>query len=422
MSGFMLCNIPQDETPLGFKDQEPFAANGRCSWRRCPASLVHPAFGEAIANLALPASELQRADWDLYHECAEATLSSCCLPFLARTLNSTRRNFDRNLARSMVIALCGGVCILSSFCHLLCPRHLAGDGILPQYGSQSAKEDDIAHEQSFIEDETAINHTSETNGWRHSGKLPGRQDHLVHRVWTCPALQQSERLREQDVQGQRGAWIGSLEFKRMQASAELQMLEYYRIMLRKQQDEEDPTLHFSTMPLAALEVVGNELRFALHHALVPALRAAMSFIGMRAEHCSPMCRLGAFWFEETACAARLGCVELRGDADIEECRAGAALLRAFLHLVKGLNTSQAELIAVLDEHASKASVPHMQSLRPLPEPVLLRAGIPHVLVSNDRCSPPQSIRVVPSSFLTVCSHAPTLDCAAKCCRLPIQVD
>ena len=50
----------------------------------------------------------------------------------------------------------------------------------------------------------------------------------------------------------------------------------------------------------------------------------------------------------TACAARLGCVELRRNASMEERRAGAALLRAFVHLVKRLQASQAELKAVLD--------------------------------------------------------------------------
>ena len=80
--------------------------------------------------------------------------------------------------------------------------------------------------------------------------------------------------------------------------------------------------------------------------------------------CSFMCRLGAFWYEETACAARLGCVELRRNASVEERRAGAAMLRTFLHLVKRLQASQAELKAVLKREISQASAPHMQPARP----------------------------------------------------------
>ena len=104
--------------------------------------------------------------------------------------------------------------------------------------------------------------------------------------------------------------------------------------------------------------------------------------------CSPMCRLGAFWYEETACAARLGCVELRRNASVEERRAGAAMLRAFLHLVKRLQASQAELKAALDAQTSQASA---QPARPLPDAALFRAGIPHVLVSDGRCRSPQSL-------------------------------
>ena len=74
MSGFKLCSIMQAGIPEDFMSGLPLAANGRCSKRRCPAPLVHPAFGEAIASLALPASELEPDDWDLYYACAEAML------------------------------------------------------------------------------------------------------------------------------------------------------------------------------------------------------------------------------------------------------------------------------------------------------------------------------------------------------------
>ena len=104
--------------------------------------------------------------------------------------------------------------------------------------------------------------------------------------------------------------------------------------------------------------------------------------------CSPLCRLGAFWHEVTVCAARLGCVELRRNASMEERRAGAALLRAFLHLMKRLQTFQAELNALLEGQASQASASHMQTARPLPDAALFRAGIPHVLVSSCRCGLP----------------------------------
>ena len=73
---------------------------------------------------------------------------------------------------------------------------------------------------------------------------------------------------------------------------------------------------------------------------------------------------------------------------MEERRAGAALLRAFLHLVKGIETSQAELKVAFDEHFGQASVLHMQPPRLLPDAALFRAGIPHALVSDGRCDPP----------------------------------
>ena len=72
MSGFKLCSIMQAGIPEDFMSGLPLAANGRCSKRRCPAPLVHPAFGEAIASLALPASELEPDNWDFYYACAEA--------------------------------------------------------------------------------------------------------------------------------------------------------------------------------------------------------------------------------------------------------------------------------------------------------------------------------------------------------------
>ena len=76
------------------------------------------------------------------------------------------------------------------------------------------------------------------------------------------------------MQGQLGAWVGSLEFKRMQASAELEMIAYYRLMLQKERN--NPAVHFSSVPSAALEVVGNELRFAPHHSRL-------------LEHCQQLC-------------------------------------------------------------------------------------------------------------------------------------
>ena len=116
-----------------------------------------------------------------------------------------------------------------------------------------------------------------------------------------------------------------------------------------------------------------------------------------------MCRLGAFWYEVTACAARLGCVELRNNASIDERRAGAALLRAFFRLMKGLETSQAELKAALERQITQVSAPHMQPARPLPDAALFRAGIPHVLVSDGRCKSIQSVRVYPPNCNYICS-------------------
>ena len=72
MSVFELCSILQAGIPEDFMSGLPLAANGQCAKRRCPAPLVHPAFGEAVASLALPASELEPDDWDFYYACAEA--------------------------------------------------------------------------------------------------------------------------------------------------------------------------------------------------------------------------------------------------------------------------------------------------------------------------------------------------------------
>ena len=109
VSGCMLCHITQDNKPLKFSDQEPFAANGRCSWRRCPAPLVHPAFGEAIANLALPASELEPADWELYYDCAEAKLSCCWSPLQHGHVIAIRQDLHGIIACDMVTAFCGNL-------------------------------------------------------------------------------------------------------------------------------------------------------------------------------------------------------------------------------------------------------------------------------------------------------------------------
>ena len=77
MSGSKLCARPQAGIPEDFVSGLPLAAIGRGAKRRCPAPLVEPAFGEAIVSLALPASELEPADWELYYACAEAMLWSC---------------------------------------------------------------------------------------------------------------------------------------------------------------------------------------------------------------------------------------------------------------------------------------------------------------------------------------------------------
>ena len=69
-----------------------------------------------------------------------------------------------------------------------------------------------------------------------------------------------------------------LEIKRLQASAELQMLVYYFDMLQTQQTSQ--IMESSTMPCATLEVVGNELRFGPHLRFPLHLPAALPFIGM----------------------------------------------------------------------------------------------------------------------------------------------
>ena len=118
----MLCNIVQGAEPLEFRDEEPFAANGRCSWQRCPAPLIHPAFAEAIADLALPASELEPADWELYNGCAEAMLLCCWSSLqrghMSRVMHDTasRGDYLGKIASSLVIALCGNLYNMSGFC------------------------------------------------------------------------------------------------------------------------------------------------------------------------------------------------------------------------------------------------------------------------------------------------------------------
>ncbi len=47
-------------------------------------------------------------------------------------------------------------------------------------------------------------------------------------------------------------------------------------------------------------------------------------------------RLGAFWFERTVSAARLGLAEFRIDGALEERRPAAALLRSWIALVREL--------------------------------------------------------------------------------------
>ena len=151
--------------------------------------------------------------------------------------------------------------------------------------------------------------------------------------------------------------------------------------------------------------------------------------------CSPMCRLGAFWYKETACAARLGCVELRRNASVEERRAGAAMLRAFLHLVKRLQASQTELKAALNAQTSQASA---QPARQLLDAALFRAGIPHVLVSDGRCGFPQILSFFRLTCSFICSKlkesqifsvmygqgglaiwqgCPMRDCQRECCLI-----
>ena len=127
----MLRNVVQDGDPLGFRDEEPFAANGRCLWHRCPAPLVHPAFAEAIADLALPASELEPADWELYNGCAEAMLL-CCWSLLQRGHDTASRgDYHESIASSIVVALCGNLYnIAAPARHCKLRRH-AGTGILP---------------------------------------------------------------------------------------------------------------------------------------------------------------------------------------------------------------------------------------------------------------------------------------------------
>ncbi len=79
-------------------------------------------------------------------------------------------------------------------------------------------------------------------------------------------------------------------------------------------------------------------------------------------------RLGAFWFEKTICAARLGSAEFRLDSTLEERRAAATLLRSWLQLLGDI--SRAQQSAIVER-------PELRSW--------LREGLPYDLAYDDRC-------------------------------------
>ena len=62
------------------------------------------------------------------------------------------------------------------------------------------------------------------------------------------------------MQGPKDAWIGLLEFKRMQGDAELQLARYFQEYLRIRVENRARAVCMSLMPCVTLEVVGNELR------------------------------------------------------------------------------------------------------------------------------------------------------------------
>ena len=66
---------------LGFPRSRAFCSKWSVLMATLRGTPCTPAFGEAIANLALPALELEPADWNLYKACAKAMLSCCwCSP------------------------------------------------------------------------------------------------------------------------------------------------------------------------------------------------------------------------------------------------------------------------------------------------------------------------------------------------------
>ncbi|CAL8467536.1 g7074 [Coccomyxa elongata] len=132
-------------------------------------------------------------------------------------------------------------------------------------------------------------------------------------------------------------WIGVVEFKRTQETAEVQLARYVRDQLAIFNAQPTVAWQTTASPCAALEIVGNEMR------------------------------LKAFWFETTVCAANLGAAEVRLDSTLEQRRAGAALLRAWLRLLGALHRFQLE------------GVVQQEGLQDL-----LRTGVPYALAYNDR--------------------------------------
>jgi len=63
------------------------------------------------------------------------------------------------------------------------------------------------------------------------------------------------------MQGPKDAWIGVLEFKRMQGDAELQLARYFHKYLSDRVGNRTQAVCMSLMPCVTLEVVGNELRY-----------------------------------------------------------------------------------------------------------------------------------------------------------------
>jgi hypothetical protein len=168
------------------------------------------------------------------------------------------------------------------------------------------------------------------------------------------------------VQDRNGAWVGILEFKRMQAPAELQLVKYFYDELNLRRRHYQHAMKTTRAACVSLEVVGNEMRYDSKRQLY--FMSLLCRLALPPPTGAYYSRLGAFWFEKTICTARLGSAEFRLDSTVEERRAAATLLRSWLQLVGEISEARQSPIT---------ERPELETW--------LTEGVPYALAYNARC-------------------------------------